>query len=263
MRSDLILLPSGALKGILIISCHVLTLLLMIWDNYIRLHATLSQIFHLCMSCCQLRGRTQSALCVKMTEEECRFKSTSCPVFVIQTLISMCLISRLPLHRGPVTARLPIQRPKLKLPKASALKHWINHPHFLHTTANHLRVRLTLPPLIIKMERSEVFFSCLAVLLALINGAPLMENYTANVTLSTLGHGSFIAEGERVSSQFFFSFLSQACINGITRNNQTRVQMACAYIFVLPGCCANIASFLSRFFNLSEVPVEWPDASRE
>lgn len=127
-------------------------------------------------------------------------------MFVIQTLISMCLISRLPLHRGPVTARLHIQRPELKLPKASALKHWINHPHFLHTTANHLRVRLTLPPLIIKMERSEVFFSCLAVLLALINGAPLMENYTANVTLSTLGHGSFIAEGERVPSQFFFLF---------------------------------------------------------
>lgn len=141
-----------------------------------------------------------------MTEHECRFKSTRCSLSgVIQTLISMCLISILALHRRRVTAWLHIQCPQLKLPKALALECWINHLHFLHTTANHLGVRLTLPPLIIRIERREAFFSRPAVPLALINGAPLLENYTGNVTVRTRAGAqpglSSIAEGEGVPSQ--------------------------------------------------------------
>lgn len=243
------------------------------WHHYARLHATLSWILYLWIYRCQMKGLIQhntSALFIKkMTEQECRFKSTSCPVSgVIQTLISMCLISSLPLHRGRVIALLHIQCPELKLPKASALKRWINHLDFLHTTANHLGVRLTLPPLIIKIERSEAFFSCLAVPLALINGAPLMENYTGNVTLRKRVGAQpwlyFIAEGEKgFIAVFFFSFLLfflRLVSRGISRNNQTWVRL---HISMLPVCCANIAGILSRYFNLSEVPVEWPNASRE
>lgn len=65
----------------------------------------------------------QSALFIKMTEHECRYKSTSCSLSgVIQTLISMCLISILALHRRRVIAWLHIQCPRLKLPKVLALK---------------------------------------------------------------------------------------------------------------------------------------------
>lgn len=184
----------------------------------------------------------RSALFIKMTEHECRFKSTSCSLSgVIQTLISMCLISILALHRRRVIAWLHIQCPELKLPKALALKRWINHLDFLHTTANHLGVRLTLPPLIIRIERSEAFFSRLAVPLALINGAPLLENYTGNVTLrKRVGAEpglSFIAEGEGVPSQFlglFLCHLLRLASRGISRNNQRLVQLACMFISMLP-----------------------------
>lgn len=102
---------------------------------------------------------------------------------VIQTFISMCHFSTLGLHGRGVIAWLHCLCPKLKLPKALALVCWINHLYFFHTTANHLWVCLTLPPLIIQIERSKAFFSCLALPLALINGAPLTENYIGDVTL--------------------------------------------------------------------------------
>lgn len=102
---------------------YLVSCLNLIVNDVTQLHATPSGMFYLCISCCQLRGPTQqSTLCIKTAEQECRFKSTSCPMSVIQTLISMRLISSRPLHRGRVTARLHIQRPELKLPKASALK---------------------------------------------------------------------------------------------------------------------------------------------
>lgn len=83
-----------------------------------------------------------------------------------------------------------------------------------------------------------MFFSRLALLLALINGAALMENDSGNVALRKLSHGS--PSWPRVKGFFVFS---QACISGITRNNQTQVHIFWCY--------------------LSEVPVEWNDASRE
>lgn len=83
------------------------------------------------------------------------FKGTSCPMSVIQSLISMCLISSLVLHGGGVMEWLHCLGPKLKLPKALALDCWINHICFLRTSANHLWVCLTLLPLIIQIERSK------------------------------------------------------------------------------------------------------------
>lgn len=101
----------------------------------------------------------------------------------VQTLISVCLITSLVLHSRGVIVWLHCLCPELKLPKVLALGCWINHRYFLRTTANHLWVRLTLPPLIIQIERSKAFFCGLSVPLALINGAPLMENYIGTVTL--------------------------------------------------------------------------------
>lgn len=155
MASDLVLLPCGTF-GILIILCHVLTLLLTMWHNYASFHATLSWILYLRTWPPSAEGTaTTACIMYKTREQGCRFKSTSCPVSVIQTLISACLISSLPLRHGHVTAWLHIQCLELKLPKAPAPKRWINHLDFLRTTANHLGVRPALPPLIIRIEKEQ------------------------------------------------------------------------------------------------------------
>lgn len=142
-----------------------------------------------------------------------------------------------------VIAWLHIQCPELKLPKALALKCWINHLDFLHTTANHLRVRLTLPPLIIKIERREAFFSCLAAPLALINGAPLLENYTGNVTLRKRvgAQPGLHLRGWKGFVQFFVFSLRRVS-RGISRNNCWYNWLPRTFLCYL---CANISGILT------------------
>lgn len=88
-----------------------------------------------------------------------------------------------------------------------------------------------------------------------------MENYTGSVTLKKLSHGS--PSSPRVKglhpSFFLLSGLYQRCY----RKQSSAGTNGSAYVFVLPVCYANITGVLSRSFNLSEVPVEWPAASRE
>lgn len=103
---------------------------------------------------------------------------------VTQTLISMRLISSLVLHGRGVIAWLHCLCPKLKLPKALALE-------LLNKSSLLPFVQLLTTSECVSLSHLSLYKSrgvrhssaCLSVPLALINGAPLMENYIGDVTL--------------------------------------------------------------------------------